>query len=159
MSATLGMSIECKLAYWSVPLPSGCVQWLGYINAQGYGDLLVDGKLQEAHRVMWETYRSELGPKDIVDHICGNRACVNLDHLRVVTKAQNTQYRVNKNNSTGYRGVCLDKRSGTFSAEVTADGVRYRKYGFATAEEADAYAKMIRAEHHTLGDFTPEAVQ
>lgn len=149
------MTLECKLAYWSVPLPSGCVAWSGSINAQGYGDLYFCGGNKRAHRLAWESANGSLGPHDIVDHQCGNRWCVALDHLRVTTKAGNTQYRVNmnRNNSTGYRGVTFDRRYKTYGAEVMADGVRYRRHGFATAEEANECAIALRQEHHPLGEF------
>ena len=156
--ATRGMSAGCKIAYWSVPLPSGCVAWAGSINAQGYGDIYFDGKGHRAHRVAWELANGPLGPGDVVDHICGVRECVAIDHLRVVTKAANTQYRVsiNRNNKTGYRGVTFDARYGTYGAEVMANGTRYRKQGFATAEEANEYALALRTKHHPLGEFSPE---
>lgn len=152
-----GMSVECKLARNSIPLPSGCVTWAGSVNDQGYGTISIDGRNYRAHRVMWETFGSPLAASDIVDHRCGNRSCVSIDHLRVVTKAENTQYRVklNRNNKTGHRGVAVNAQ-GTYSVWVMANGERHYEQGFATAEEANEYALALRAKHHLLGEFSPE---
>lgn len=151
-----GMSVECKLERNSVPMPSGCVLWAGSMNDQGYGTICVSGRNLRAHRVMWETHRSPLRKGEVVDHRCGSRSCVNLEHLRVVTKSENTQHRVklNRNNKTGYRGVALDQQ-GTYSAWVMADGERYYKHGFDTAEDASNWAVATRDARHPLGDFAP----
>jgi hypothetical protein len=63
-----------------------CQVWVGYIERQGYG-IVTDSRSKEsrvAHRVRWEI---EVGPvpKGMeVDHLCRNRACINLAHLEAV---------------------------------------------------------------------------
>lgn len=68
--------------------PDGCWLWAGYRDRDGYGRIQVDGMGHMAHRVQM----SELG-FDIegmeVDHVCRVRACVNPDHLEVVTREEN----------------------------------------------------------------------
>lgn len=156
-TATIGMSIEEKVRHWIWAVEDGCEIWVGHINDQGYGELYVGGRMRRAHRVAWLLSGRPLSDDDILDHACGKRSCVRVDHLRKSDKALNGQYRIglNKNNRTGYRGVVLDRRYGTYSAEVMARGVRHRKAGFKTAEEAHEYAQSIRAEMHPLGDFDP----
>lgn len=64
---------------------SDCILWCGEIDRYGYGKL--SGKL--AHRIVYE---SEVGPipKDLViDHLCRTRACVNVEHMEIVTRAEN----------------------------------------------------------------------
>lgn len=145
-----------KLHRMSAPAESGCTEWQGGVNDAGYGILCADNSRIRAHRAAWEAHNEREVPDGmVVDHICGNRKCVKPDHLRVVDRALNTQYRVveNKNNSTGHRGVILDKRYNTYSAEVMAHGKRYRKSGFKTPEDAATQAAKWRQELHALGDF------
>ena len=123
----------------------------------GYGDIVLKGRRTRAHRLAWEQEFGPIREGSVIDHICGERSCVNTEHLREVTRAENTQYRVraNRNNTTGYRGV-LRHRNGTYFSSVMADGVLYQERGFATAEEANESAIALRAKHHLLGEFSPE---
>lgn len=149
------MSETEKMDYWTWPVEDGCHLWVGYINDQGYGQIYLRNRLHRAHRAAWEIAGHPLGSEEILDHACGKRSCVNPNHLRVSDRKLNGQYRTvpNRNNRTGYRGVILDDRYGTYSAEVMAAGRRYRKAGFHTAEEAHEYAKSVRARVHPLGEF------
>lgn len=68
-----------------------CRHWTASRNL-GYGVIGSGGHRHEplfAHRVSYELYRGPI-PKDLViDHMCRNRACVNPDHLRLLTRGQN----------------------------------------------------------------------
>jgi len=66
---------------------SECVPWSGTIRPDGYGQLYVQGKLQIAHRVAWFLEYGSYPdyPREVIDHLCRNRACVNVEHLRITT--------------------------------------------------------------------------
>jgi len=56
---------------------------------QGYGRFYLNGKDHFAHRYCWEKEYGEIPTGLVVDHICRNRACCNVDHLRIVEQRVN----------------------------------------------------------------------
>lgn len=73
---------------------SGCWEWIGKINSNGYGwHTRGPGHTPKvAHRLVWEHYRDQKVPHGLqLDHICRNRRCCNPDHLEPVTPSENTR--------------------------------------------------------------------
>lgn len=75
-------------------LENGCWQWLGALtsgrpNQQGYGLVFVSGKVMRAHRVSYQVLKGKIPEGLVIDHICENRACVNPDHMELVTPGIN----------------------------------------------------------------------
>lgn len=68
---------------------SGCWEWAGYRSPEGYGRVGIRSKSQVAHRAYWEEVNGPVPKGMVLDHKCRNRACINPDHLRVVTVGQN----------------------------------------------------------------------
>jgi len=62
-----------------------CWVWTGYIDEKGRGSLHIEGKYVYAHRASYEHYRGPIPDGHHIHHICGNKICVNPDHLRSVT--------------------------------------------------------------------------
>lgn len=69
--------------------PSDCTIWTGAINSKGYGCYAIAGKSHLAHRVAWEDAHGPIADGMTVDHLCRVRTCVNVDHMEVVTRAEN----------------------------------------------------------------------
>lgn len=69
---------------WIV-MPSGCWEWQRGRDEKGYGQTQRGGQCQKAHRYVWRQQRGELAPGQQLHHVCGNKACVNPDHLEVLT--------------------------------------------------------------------------
>jgi hypothetical protein len=82
--------------------PDGCVHFTGVINQYGYGKVHRNGRMLQAHRLMYELMVGPIPDGMVVDHLCHNidlscsggeaclhRRCVNPAHLEVVTHRVN----------------------------------------------------------------------
>ena len=69
--------------------PSGCWEWMGARNSDGYGNLVFCGRWFKAHRFFYEILVGSIDPGLEIDHLCRNRACVNPDHMEQVTHQEN----------------------------------------------------------------------
>lgn len=68
---------------------SGCIEWIASINNRGYGTFASGSGSTVAHRWSYEYHVGPIPPGRQLDHLCGNRACVNPEHLDPVTARAN----------------------------------------------------------------------
>lgn len=73
----------------STPTAEGCILWAGSIDRDGYGRF----SSRLAHRVVFEMHSGAIPVGMTVDHTCFNTACVNVDHLRLLSNLQNCRNR------------------------------------------------------------------
>ena len=68
-----------------------CWIWQGASAPNGYGKITSNYKTLSAHRYMYENLVGAVPIGMQLDHLCGNKLCVNPQHLEVVTCGENIQ--------------------------------------------------------------------
>jgi hypothetical protein len=72
-----------------------CLIWTRRKNSNGYGNITANGNHYRTHRWLYEFYNSvKLRRDEHVLHSCRNRACANMEHLRVGTHAENMRDKI-----------------------------------------------------------------
>jgi excisionase family DNA binding protein len=69
--------------------PDGCWTWTGPLLPNGYAQTSHFGQSKYVHRLSWEKANGPIPDGLVVDHLCRNRACLNPEHLEVVSNWEN----------------------------------------------------------------------
>lgn len=68
-----------------------CWIWKRSMHPSGYGQGTRNNRPGLAHRIIYERLRKPIPKGFVLDHLCKVKACVNPDHLEVVSQAKNVQ--------------------------------------------------------------------
>lgn len=135
--------------YWSKPNKGILVgDEAGSINPNGYRTIMIDQKAHYAHRLVW-FIEAGTWPKDIVDHINGDRDDNRIVNLRDVTSSRNSHntWKLGNNNKTGFRGVT--RAGGKYIPQIMVDGV-LEFIGYTMFDTAEEAAKVYEARRLEL---------
>jgi hypothetical protein len=99
--------------FWAkVDRGDSCWLWTGVRDHNGYGQIVQDGKLRQAHRVAWELANGPIEDGLYVCHQCDVKACVRADHLFLGTQSDNMRDYADKRRSISKsRDVSRDSRA------------------------------------------------
>lgn len=152
-SRALPYKLETPGQYYVNSGANECWEWLGTIEAVGYGVIYRDGKLRKAHRVVWEDLVGQIPEGLVLDHRCHNKSCVNPSHLRVVTQKQNIEHLrgANKNSRSGHRNV-IQLKNGSYSVQLRHNRKLITVGTFVELDDAVKAAAEARAKYFTCAD-------
>lgn len=68
---------------------TGCLNWTGPTNSNGYGWVNTRGRIIGAYRAMYELFVGPVPDGMELDHLCRNPRCASPDHLEAVTHREN----------------------------------------------------------------------
>ena len=142
-----GHTAEHTCAKWNARYAGRKVCSMG----RGYVDVSFRRTRFRLHRVIW-LYMTGEWPANVIDHINGKKEDNRWCNLRQATQSQNLCNRgAQSNNTSGFKGVYLHKRTGLFKTEIQVDKkIIYLGY-FKTAKEAFDVRCAELEKHH--GEF------
>ena len=117
-----------------------------YVNAHGYFTTSIHGKEVKMHVFLGYKY---------YDHINQNKKDNRRENLRPCTHQQNDWNRPRaKNNTSGYIGVCWNKKVQRWFARITVDG-DVKQLGYFINKD-DAIRARLEAEAKYFKEFAPQ---
>lgn len=133
-----------------------CTLWTGALDDCGYGSMWAHGRPVRAHRWAWERQRGPLPPGAQLDHICRNRSCVEVSHLRLATASENCAYRGPSKRPVNDlpRGVYPNGKG--YLARVIKGGKAHRLGTFPTVDLASEAASAARKRLFGAFDYPEE---
>lgn len=133
---------------------SSCVLWAARVNAYGYGVISHDNTDHMAHRVGYTLQIGGIPDGMSLDHRCGVRSCVNVEHLRPATQADNTAHRTQRHgrgSSSGHRNVYWNPSREYYEVKLGHGGKSLWFGSFTDIEDAARVASEKRREIY--GEF------
>jgi hypothetical protein len=77
-----------KMTLEAGPMSDPCHVWLGAIDNQGYPRRMVQQRHANVHHEMYVLHHGEVPEGFVVHHICERMACVNPNHLELLSRAE-----------------------------------------------------------------------
>jgi hypothetical protein len=83
------------LSRWTLEAPTGCHISTYSTGSHGYAQIgwweKPRNRMVLAHRAAWVAVFGQIPEGMTIDHVCKNRQCVNLEHLRMLTNYDNAR--------------------------------------------------------------------
>lgn len=116
-----------------------------------YTQIVIVQRRYYAHRLAWYFMTGEW-PSHSIDHINGDGLDNRWSNLRLADKSQNAaNSKLNKRNTSGFKGVTLIKSTGKWKAQIRARG-EHRNLGHFDTPEA-AHAAYVAAATQSFGSY------
>ncbi|RJK66700.1 hypothetical protein CMV60_10425 [Serratia marcescens] len=145
---------------------TGCFTWLvskggakkgsqaGCIDNEGYIRVTLNGNYAKGHVLAWFLHYGIL-PDGIIDHINTIKGDNRISNLRIASASDNQRNKgLQRNNTSGAKGVWWNKRERKFVAQGYIKGVRKHIGSFRSLDEAkDAYCKWAEVHYGEFARF------
>ncbi len=119
---------------------------VGTVDGKGYLHVNVDGKFLRVHRIAFFLYHGWL--PEMVDHHDRQRQHNWISNLRPADQTQqHGNISMNPRNTSGYRGVSRNSKSGKWHAQIKLHGKQTYLGRFDTPEEAYECYKVAAIAH------------
>jgi hypothetical protein len=134
-----------------VDLITGCHNFLGFKDRNGYGRIKYNNKGYAVHRLFWVLKNGELPSNIHVLHKCDNPSCFNLDHLFIGSHLDNVADKVAKNRQYHPPKGRLHHRS---MAKLTEEQVKEIKVLLKRGYSHRDIAKDFKVHFGTISDIS-----
>ena len=95
--AAVYCSLKCRLLAKVRKSETGCWEWIGGKDQDGYGLLSINDKSQRASRISFEVFNCQKVPNGkCICHTCDNPSCINPGHLFVGSALENAHDMIQK---------------------------------------------------------------
>lgn len=91
-------SILCEIEKSIKINKNGCWEWINHCLNTGYGYITINKKKLLAHRVVYEIYHGSIDDEKVIRHQCFNEKCVNPQHMKLGSQAENIHDSIRKKN-------------------------------------------------------------
>lgn len=120
-----GVSIEEKIRWhgWQVT-ETGCWEWSGRRNKQGYGALKHEGRYEGAHRWAYRAWRGDIPDGLLIRHHCDNPPCINPEHIDLGTVQDNAQDALERGGYAGRTGRAGEANTQSSMSDQTRRSLR-----------------------------------
>ena len=142
MTKILNFGSRRELYKYARKEPSGCWEWQKSL-IDGYGQVVVNGRLMAAHRYSYLISIGPLEPGKLICHNCDNRRCIRPSHLFQGTHRDNMDDMISKGRSPNNTGLCNPNRKLTQLAVGCIRDIGHSRPYVETAREFDVTPEMI----------------
>ena len=138
--------VRDRLYARGVRTESGCLEWTGYRNPQGYGNIMIPGPPKKRSRLVHRVaYELEFGPIPegmSLLHSCDNPPCFEVKHLHPGTLADN-------NREMAERGRAARGEAHHW-AVITEDCAREIKRRIKSGQSLASIGREVGVPYHTV---------
>ena len=122
---------------------------VGNLTNYGYLNFQINGKKYFVHRIIYYMHHGHMDDTMQIDHIDGNPANNRIENLRLVTRSQNgCNRKIDKNSTTGVKGVSWHKNIMKFEARIMKNNKRVHIGYYDTLEAAEKAITEARENEH-----------